>query len=168
MSDLTVTIQEKLTLPNNNIETAINTVNIPDVNQFVRRIDTISYDFEGTGVGIISFVNSESTQTPGSFVNSDVKYIRITNFPNSETFASIYCIKTNQESVVFKVDPGKSLILSNDDFDASSTQDYVDETYGDQQYFANFVYMNEIKAKAGNNNGIYTGSIQIEYVVAST
>jgi hypothetical protein len=32
-------------------------------------------------------------------------------------------------------------------------QDYVDETYGDQQYFANFVYMNEIKAKAGNNNG---------------
>jgi hypothetical protein len=72
------------------------------------------------------------------------------------TFASIYCIKTNQESVVFKVDPGKSLILSNDDFDASSTQDYVDETYGDQQYFANFVYMNEIKAKAGNNNGLYS------------
>ena len=70
-------------------------------------------------------------------------------------------------SPAFKVDPGKSLILSNDDFDASSTQDYVDETYGDQQYFADFVYMNEIKAKAGNNNGTYTGSIQIEYVVAS-
>jgi hypothetical protein len=77
-------------------------------------------------------------------------------------------LKQIHESVVFKVDPGKSLILSNDDFDASSTQDYVDETYGDQQYFANFVYMNEIKAKAGNNNGLYTGSIQIEYVVASS
>ena len=100
MSDLTVTIQEKLTLPNNNIETAINTVNIPDVNQFVRRIDKVTYDYSGSGIGIIAFTNSESEQTPGSFVNSDVKYIRITNLVASNKFASIYIIKTNQESVV--------------------------------------------------------------------
>jgi hypothetical protein len=79
MSDLTVSIQEQITLPNNNVETAFNTVVIPNVNQFVRRIDTITYDFEGEGIGIISFTNSESEQTPGSFVNSAVKYIRITN-----------------------------------------------------------------------------------------
>ena len=168
MSDLTVTIQEKLTLPNNNIETAINTVNIPDVNQFVRRIDTVTYDYSGSGIGIIAFTNSESEQTPGSFVNSDVKYIRITNLVASNKFASIYIIKTNQESVVFKVDPGKSLMLSNDDFNASQAGDYVVEGYVDEQYYSDFVYISEIKAKAGDTNTTYTGSIQLEYLVASS
>lgn len=168
MSNLTVSIQEKITLPNNNIETAINTVTIPGVNQFARRIDTIPYDFSGTGVGIISFVDSESQQTPGSFVNSAVKYIRITNLVNSDKFASIYIIKTNSESVVFKLDPGKSLILSNDDFNASQAGDYVVEGYVDQQYYSSFAYINEIKAKAGDTDTTYTGSIQLEYIVASS
>ena len=168
MSDLTVTIQEKLTLPNNNIETAINTVTIPDVNQFVRRIDTVTYDYSGSGIGIIAFTNSESEQTPGSFVNSNVKYIRITNLVASNKFASIYIIKTNQESVVFKVDPGKSLMLSNDDFNASQAGDYVVEGYVDEQYYSDFVYISEIKAKAGDTDTTYTGSIQLEYIVASS
>lgn len=168
MANLTVTISEDILLPNNNRETAINTVVIPGVNQFVRRIDTITYKFEDEGVGIISFVNSEAEQTPGSFVNSDVKYIRITNLPSSDNFASIYCIKTNQESVVFKVDPGKSLMLSNDDFDASQAGDYVVEGYVDEQYYTDFTYMNLIKAKAGDSTPSYTGSIQLEYIVASS
>jgi hypothetical protein len=111
---------------------------------------------------------NEPEQTPGSFVNEDVKYIRITNFPISDKFASIYIIKENSESVVFKLDPGKSLVLSNDVFDASSTADYVDETYADKQYFDDFTFMTEIKAKAGDSDATYTGSIQIEYVVASS
>jgi hypothetical protein len=168
MSNLTVTIQEQILLPNNNIETAVNTVVIPSVNQFVRRIDTIPYDFSGSGVGIIAFTNSEQEQTPGSFVNANVKYIRITNYSFSDKFASIYIIKENAESVVFKVEPGRSLVLSNDVFDASSTADYVDETYADKQYFDDFTYMSEIKAKAGDNDLTYSGSIQIEYVVASS
>jgi hypothetical protein len=168
MSDLTVTIQEKLTLPNNNVETAINTVTIPDVNQFVRRIDTVTYDYSGSGIGIIAFTNSESEQTPGSFVNSSVKYIRITNLVASNKFASIYIIKTNEESVVFKVDPGKSLMLSNDDFNASQAGDYVVEGYVDEQYYSDFVYISEIKAKAGDTDTTYTGSIQLEYIVASS
>ena len=168
MSNLTVSIQEQITLPNNNVETAINTVTISDVNQFVRRIDTVTYDYSGSGIGIIAFTNSESEQTPGSFVNSDVKYIRITNLTSSNKFASIYIIKTNQESVVFKVDPGKSLMLSNDDFNASQAGDYVVEGYVDEQYYSDFVYISEIKAKAGDTDTTYTGSIQLEYIVASS
>jgi hypothetical protein len=168
MSDLTVSIQEQITLPNNNVETAFNTVVIPNVNQFVRRIDTITYDSEGEGIGIISFTNNESEQTPGSFVNSAVKYIRITNLNSSNKFASIYLIKTNEESVVFKVDPGKSLMLSNDDFNASQDGSYVVEGYVDEQYYSNFVYISEIKAKAGDSSPSYTGSIQLEYIVASS
>jgi len=168
MSNLTISIQEQITLPNNNVETAINTVTIPDVNQFVRRIDTVTYDYSGSGIGIIAFTNSESEQTPGSFVNSSVKYIRITNLVASNKFASIYIIKTNQESVVFKVDPGKSLMLSNDDFNASEAGDYVVEGYVDEQYYSDFVYISEIKAKAGDTDTTYTGSIQLEYLVASS
>jgi hypothetical protein len=168
MSNLTISIQEQITLPNNNVETAINTVTISDVNQFVRRIDTVTYDYSGSGIGIIAFTNSESEQTPGSFVNSAVKYIRITNLVASNKFASIYIIKTNQESVVFKVDPGKSLMLSNDDFNASEAGDYVVEGYVDEQYYSDFVYISEIKAKAGDTDTTYTGSIQLEYLVASS
>jgi hypothetical protein len=168
MSDLTVSIQEQITLPNNNVETAINTVTIPNVNQFVRRIDTVTYDYSGSGIGLIAFTNSESEQTPGSFVNSAVKYIRITNLNSSNKFASVYLIKTNSESVVFKLDPGKSLMLSNDDFNASSAGDYVEVGYVDEQYYTDFVYMNLIKAKAGDSDTSYSGSIQLEYIVASS
>jgi hypothetical protein len=168
MSDLTITIQEQILLPNNNIENITNTVIIPQVNQFVRRIDTIPYDFSGSGVGIIAFTNSEAEQTPGSFVNSDVKYIRITNLKSSNQFASIYVIKTNEESVIFKVDPGKSLMLSNDDFNASQAGDYVVEGYVDEEYYSSFIYISEIKAKAGDTTTTYTGSIQLEYIVASS
>ena len=72
------------------------------------------------------------------------------------------------DTLIFKVEPGRSLVLSNDVFDASSTADYVEETYADVQYFSDFNYMTEIKAKAGDNDATYSGSIQIEYVVASS
>ena len=165
---LDVTIQESIILPNYNVQSSFNKFTVCGINQYVTRTDVISYDWSGSGVGIISFVGSEPEQTPGLFVNEDVKYIRITNFPISDKFASIYIIKENSESVVFKLDPGKSLVLSNDVFDASSTADYVDETYADKQYFDDFTFMTEIKAKAGDSDATYTGSIQIEYVVASS
>jgi len=165
---LDVTIQESIILPNYNKQESFNKFTVCGINQYVTRTDVIDYDWSGSGVGIISFVGSESEQTPGSFVNDDVKYIRITNFTFSDKFASIYIIKENNESVVFKVDPGKSLVLSNDVFDGTSTADYVVEDYADIQYFSDFTYMSEIKAKAGDNDGTYSGSIQIEYVVASS
>ena len=165
---LDVTIQESIILPNYNKQESFNKFTVCGVNQYVTRTDVIDYDWSGSGVGIISFVGSESEQTPGSFVNDDVKYIRITNFSFSDKFASIYIIKENNESVVFKVEPGRSLVLSNDVFDASSTADYVEETYADVQYFSDFTNMTEIKAKAGDNDATYSGSIQIEYVVASS
>ena len=152
---LDVTIQESIILPNYNLQQSYNTFTVCGINNYVTRTEVIDYQWSGSGIGIIEFVNSKSEQTPGSFVNADVKYIRITNFPTSETFASIHCIKDNTESVTFKVDPGKSLILSNDDFEIPSTTT------------SSFSYMTEIKAMAGSGDLTYTGSIRIEYVVAS-
>ena len=165
---LDVIIQESIILPNYNVQESFNKFTVCGINNYVTRTDVIQHDWSGSGIGIIDFVGSEQEQTPGSFVNANVKYIRITNYPFSDKFASIYIIKENAESVVFKVDPGKSLILSNDVFDASSTADYVEETYADKQYFDDFTYMSEIKAKAGDNDLTYSGSIQLEYVVASS
>jgi hypothetical protein len=157
---LEVTIQESIILPNYNVQESYNSFTVCGINNYVTRTEVIDYQWSGSlttnGIGIIGFVPTKQELTPGAFVSSDVKYIRITNFPSSDKFASIYCVKTNDESVTFKVEPGKSLILANDAFDVPSVVS------------GSLVYMSEIKAMAGDGNDTtYSGSIQIEYVVAS-
>ena len=160
MADLLVTIQESITLPNRNKEILSNTKVISGVNQTLRRIDTIPTTFSGSGVEILHFVDSESEQTGGGFVKQDVKYVRITNL-DSTNYSLIYLIDTNDESVIFKLEAGKSLMFGNADFNATSVNDYVVEGVWDPDYYSSFVYYNSIKAKA------VSASIQLEYFVAS-
>ena len=72
---LEVFIRESMILPNGNEEIATNSIKIANVNQLVRRIDTISSNWEGTGVEILRFVDNESSQVAGSFVRDTVKYL---------------------------------------------------------------------------------------------
>ena len=53
-------------------------------------------------------------------------------------------------------------MFNDADFNASSTKDYVDESFVDEMYYSNFVYIDSIKAKAMGGNA------QIEYFVASS
>jgi len=161
MANLKLTITEEITLPNNNVERAVNTKTISDVGQVARRVDTITTDFSNTGIEIIRFTDSESSQVAGSFVRTDVKYIRITNL-DSTNFCTIYLIKTDEESTLFKLDAGKSLMFSNAEFNASQAGDYVVESYVDQMYYSSFTTLDVIKAKAD------TANVQLEYFVAST
>jgi len=161
MANLLVTIQESITLPNRNKEVLSNTKTITDVNQTLRRIDTIPTAFSGAGVEILRFVDTEQEQTGGAFVKSSVKYIRITNL-DTTNYGLIYLIDTNQESVIFKLDPGKSLMFGNADFNATNVSDYVIEGVWDEDYYSSFVYFDSIKAKA------ISSSIQLEYFVASS
>ena len=160
MADLLVTIQESITLPNRNKEILSNTKVISGVNQTLRRIDTISTTFSGSGVEILHFVDNESEQTGGGFVKQDIKYVRITNL-DSTNYGLIYLIDTNDESVIFKLDAGKSLMFGNADFNTTSVNDYVVEGVWDEDYYSGFVYYDTIKAKAE------TANVQIEYFVAS-
>lgn len=161
MADLIINITEEITLPNNNIEKSSNKKTIGGINQIVRRIDTISTSFSGSGIEILKFVDSEEQQTAGSFVKNDVKYIRITHISGSVD-AILYFIKTNQESTLFKLSPGKTIMLNDATFDASSGTDYVEESYVDETYYSNFVSLDTIKAvSSGSSN------IQLEYFVAS-
>ena len=171
---LTVTITENIQLPNGNIENAVNSVVIPNVKQVVRRIDTISSYWENSGVEILRFVDDEASQTAGSFVRDTVKYLRFTNL-DKNNFLSLYLIQDSPDSYspneqnlgsgdegVFKLDPGKSMMLSNDQFESSNYYDYVVEGYVDMQYYSSFASLTSIKAKAD------TADIQIEYFVGSS
>ncbi len=161
MSDLTVTIKETITLPNGNPQISENVKKIQGVNQISRRIDTIATSFEGTGIEVLRFVDSENRQTAGSFVKGTVKYIRFTNL-DSTNFCNIYLINEDQNFTRLKLDAGKTIMFSNDDFIASSTGDYVVEGYVDSAYYTSFEDLDVIKAKAD------TADIQLEYLVASS
>ena len=161
MADLTITLQEQITLPNNNIEKTSNVKVISGVNQTVRRIDTISTTFSGSGGEILKFVDSEPQQTAGSFVKSDVKYIRITNL-DSTNKATLYILQTDEESVLFDLEAGKTFMLGNAEFNASQGGNYMVDGYVDETYYSSFTNFDTIKAKAN------TDDISIEYFVAST
>ena len=63
---------------------------------------------------------------------------------------------------VFKLDPGKSLMFSNAQFESTNYYDYVVEGYVDIQYFNNFASLYSVKAKANNQD------VRIEYLVGSS
>ena len=161
MANLYVTITEEITLPNTTTEKTNIFKTISDVNQIVRRVDTISSTFSGSGIEIIRFCDSESEQTGWAFVKSEVKYIRITNISTIYD-AVIYLIDTSIESCLFNLPVGQTLMFTNTDLNASSTLDYVVENYVDETYYSDFTYIDSIKAKA------ISGSVQLEYFVASS
>ena len=161
MADLKVTITEQITLPNQNIQTATNFTNITDVNQITRRVDTISTSFSGSGIEILKFVNSEEEQIAGSFVKSDVKYVRITNLSTGSR-VDLYLQSTNNESVTLELPAGRSLMLGNTNINATSAGDYVVPGYVEESYYSDLIYYDTIKAKSSGSNA------QIEYLVASS
>ena len=161
MADLTVTVKEEILLPNNNVESTNNVSIISGVNQVVRRIDTITTSFSGSGVEILKFVDSESQQLAGSFVKQDTKYIRITHISGSSPI-TLYLLQTDEKSVLFELEPKKTFMLGNAEFNASQAGDYVHESYVDETYYSSLVNFDTIKAKASGSNA------QIEYFVASS
>jgi hypothetical protein len=162
MANLYVTITEEITLPNNTTEKTYVFKNITGVNQIVRRVDTISTTFSGSGIEIIRFCNSEEEQTGGAFVKQDVQYIRITNI-STQYNTTIYLVANdNTESALFDLAPGKTLMLGDTDINTPAQNDPVVDGYVDETYYSNFIYLSSIKAKA------ISGSTQLEYFVAST
>jgi hypothetical protein len=161
MANLYVTITEEITLPNTTREKTNVFKTISNVNQILRRVDTIATTFSGSGIEILRFCDSEEEQTGGAFVKSDVQYVRITNL--STTYdTSLYLYANNAEIAVFNLNPGKTIMLGDADMNSFSMSDFVDPTYVDISYFSSYEYINSIKAKA------ISGSVQLEYFVAST
>ena len=159
MGRLISNLDERVILDNGKTETTSNSVTIEDVNQFTRRLDTISTKFSGSGIEILRFVDSEEESVAGSFVKDDVKYIRISNLTACNV--DLYFIKSDKESTIFRLDGEKTIMLANGQFNASSTSDYVVEGYVDSSYYGDIVGIDSVKAKS------YIESSQLEIVVAS-
>ena len=161
MANLYVTITEEITLPNTTREKTNVFKTISNVNQILRRVDTIATTFSGSGIEILRFCDSEEEQSGGAFVKADVQYVRITNLSTIYD-ASLYLYANNAEVAIFNLNPGKTIMLGDADMNSFSMSDYVDPTYVDISYFSSYEYINSIKAKA------ISGSVQLEYFVAST
>ena len=166
MPDLKIQLQESIKLPTSDYMIMNTTTVIPGVNQIVRHVDTVSNKFKNKGVEILRLVDNEDSQVAGSFVRSDVKYIRITNL-NKDYGVSIYLIKEDQESTILYLDATKSMMFSNGQFNASNAADYVAESYVDEQYYSDFTTFDIIKAKTFDGNQ-FLYSAQLEYVIASS
>ncbi len=125
MANLYVTITEEITLPNTTTEKTQTFKIINGINQIVRRVDTITTTFSGSGIEIIRFCNSEAEQTGGAFVKQDVQYIRITNL-STQYDTSIYLVANdNTESALFNLSPGKTLMLGDIDINTPAQNDPV-------------------------------------------
>ena len=162
MANLYVTITEEITLPNTTTEKTNVFKTISNINQIVRRVDTIATTFVGSGIEILRFCDSEEEQTGGAFVKSQTQYVRITNL-STQYNTLIYLIANNgTESAIFSLDPGKTLMLGDADINTPSIDDYVVDGYVDETYYSSLTYINSVKAKA------ISGSTQLEYFVAST
>ena len=162
MANLYVTITEEITLPNTTTEKTNVFKAISNINQIVRRVDTIATTFSGSGIEILRFCDSESEQTGGAFVKSDTQYVRITNL-STQYNTLIYLIANDgTESAIFDLNPGKTLMLGAADINTPSINDYLVDGYVDETYYSALTYINSVKAKA------ISGSTQLEYFVAST
>ena len=119
-------------------------------------------------------MDDEASQVAGSFVRDTVKYLRFTNLDDTN-YLSLYLVQDSPDAQspntgnvgsgdegVFKLDPGKSMMLSNAQFESSNFYDYVVDGYVDIQYYSSFASLYSIKAKANNED------IKIEYLVGSS
>jgi hypothetical protein len=141
-SSLVVTVTEQL---NSNGQTLnyINQCTITDIKPFDPRVMTIPT----SEITVMAF---GAATAAGTFVSSNVKYIRITNKDNAN-FIRIRCTKATGQTFDIKLDAGKSFMIGN-------TKESANTNAG---AFSAFVDMDNISAQADTN------PVDIEYFVAS-
>ena len=102
---LTVTIKESITLKSKE-QGGTTTLSISDINEISKRIITIPT----SEVEIIAMSTAVSS---GTFIESDVKYIRITNLDDTNHISLTFKNEDNDEFGV-KLDKGQSFIYNGD------------------------------------------------------
>lgn len=140
---LTVTINESVIL-NGYERSGTNTLTIASVTEVDNRIVNV-------GTSEVHIIGFGSANGQGSFVRTDVKYIRITN-KDDTNYVTLGVSKTGADTFFVKLEAGKSFMLGNDELE-------VDASGGASSAF---VEATDISAKA---NG---AACDVEYFVALT
>ena len=147
---MTVKITESISL-NGKDQGAINSFTIPSVATISKRI----IDVPISEVEIIAM--SSSAVSSGTFIESDVKYIRITNLDNANHVTLLFKNENDNEFAV-KLDKGQSFIYNGDlDGGVVDTMDAATETLS-----VSFGDLVNITAQAD------TAACDVEMFVAST
>jgi len=142
-ADLIVTITESVTLAGSDrgSSTQLTITDVTEVDSRIINVGTSETDIIGFG----------SANGQGSFIRTDVKYIRITN-KDDTNYVTLGVSKDSDETFFVKLEAGKSFILGCDDIEAN--------TNGAAS--TSFVEADAISAKA---NG---AAVDLEYFVALT
>ena len=136
---LAVTITEAVTL-NGKSYGNINNLSVANVNEVDERILTIPT----SEVGVVTFGSAAGA---GTFVRSNVKYLRITN-KDDTNFISLH-ITSATDDVWLKVEAGKSFVLGNGDLETAGA-------------FSAWAAITDITAIAD------TAAVDVEYFIALT
>mgnify|MGYP004451237947 FL=1 len=137
MATLTVTINERLLL-NNNDYSSKNTLSVTGVNELAKRIVNIGTDEIGLlGFGTAYNTELSKTYVAGQFDEDDVRYIRITNLDDTNHIALILKNENNDEFGV-KVDKGCSFLYGvdlsggvKDTMDSADAAGITPDSFGD-------------------------------------
>jgi len=104
-STLRVTIEEDLTL--NGVQQGTkNTLTIPSITEVSKRIINVP-------ASEVIVVSMSTAVAAGTFVEADVRYIRITNLDN-ENFVSLLFKNEDNDEFIVKLDKGQSFIYNGD------------------------------------------------------
>ena len=137
MATLTVTINERLLL-NNNDYSSNNKLSVTGVSEVVKRIVNIGTDEIGLlGFGTAYNTELSKTYVAGQFDEDDVRYIRITNLDDTNHIALILKNENNDEFGV-KVDKGCSFLYGvdlsggvKDTMDSADAAGITPDSFGD-------------------------------------
>ncbi len=140
---LTVTITESVTLGGSDRGSS-NTLTIADVTEVDNRIVNV-------GTSETDIIGFGSANGQGSFVRTDVKYIRLTNLDDTN-YITLGMSKTGADTFYIKLEAGKSIMFGNDDLE-------IDASGGASSAF---VEADNISAKANGS------ACDLEYFVALT
>ena len=111
-ADLTVTINESITL-NGYTRSGTNTLTIANVAEVDNRIINV-------GTAEVDILGFGSANGQGSFIRTDVKYIRITNLDDTN-YVTLGVSKTGADTAFFKLESGKSMMFGNDDIEVDAS-----------------------------------------------
>jgi len=137
MATLTVTINERLLL-NNNDYSSKNTLSVTGVNELAKRIVNIGTDEIGLlGFGTAYNTELSKTYVAGQFDEDDVRYIRITNLDDTNHIALVLKNENNDEFGV-KIDKGCSFLYGvdlsggvKDTMDSADAAGITPDSFGD-------------------------------------
>jgi hypothetical protein len=111
-ADLTVTINESITL-NGYTRSGTNTLTIANVAEVDNRIINV-------GTAEVDILGFGSANGQGSFIRTDVKYIRITNLDDTN-YVTLGVSKTGADTAFFKLESGKSMMFGTDDIEVDAS-----------------------------------------------